>query len=317
MRPRRPSVRRRLARSVAAGLLAAMALGACIAAGCRRATPPRGATFSAATYNLHRYGLHDRDGDGQRTDPKPEAERDAVAETIVGMRADVLALQEIGHPAVLDGLRADLRRRGLDYPHVELLQREDSETNIALLSRFPIVASRPRRMDAYTVGGTTQPVLRGFIDVDLDVGGGLRLRVFVAHLKSQVFHPLGQTEMRRSEARLLANHVRDALREDPGAWILVAGDLNDGPVSAPLRLLLGGERQPTLHDLRPADAPGGVWTWFGRADDTYARLDYLLASPALRRQVLDAEIRVVREPPAAAASDHRPVIAVFRREVRR
>ncbi len=265
---------------------------------------------SVGTYNLHLYGFHDRTGDGQRTNPKPETERQAVADVITRMHCDILAIQEIGHRAVLEGLLADLRRRGVEYPHVEFLQRGDSELNLALLSRFPIIATRPRLLDTYTIGGESRLVARGFIDVDVDIGAKRPLRVFVAHLKSRAFHPLGQTEMRRNEARLLSNHVRQALRENPDAWVVVAGDLNDSPRSAPLRLLLGDPAAPLLHDLRPQDDAGGVWTWEDRENDEYARLDYVLVSSALRRCTV-GEVRIERDSPASLASDHRPVVARF------
>jgi len=300
---------RRAARRIAPWLAGALLVS------CRPpAAAPRAAdVFTVATYNLGLYGLHDRSGDGQRNEPKPPAERAAVADIIARLRPDVLALQEIGNPAALNGLLDDLRRRGLDYPHREYLRRGDSEMNLALLSRFPITASRPRLMDVYTIGGTTQSVLRGFIEADLDLGGGERLTVFVAHLKSRVFHPLGQTEMRRNEARLLTNYVRQTLRAAPDAAVVVAGDLNDTFNSAPLRLLRGADGETLLADLRPADEPGGVWTYFNATDDSYDRRDYLLASPALARRLVPASCRVHRAPPAAEASDHRPVIAAFRR----
>jgi len=304
---------RQLARRIALGLLCALVCA------CRpRAAVPRATgDFSVATYNLQRYGLHDRTGDGQRTDPKPPAERAAVAETIARLRPDVLAIQEIGHPGMLDQLLDDLRQRGCEYPYHDYLRRGVSEMNLALLSRFPIAASRHRLMDVYTIGGTTQSVLRGFLEADLDLGGGERLTIWIAHLKSRVFHPLGQTEMRRNEARLLANYVRQALRSAPNSALIVAGDLNDTFNSAPLRLLRGAEDGPQLVDLRPAEEPGGVWTYFNRSEDSYERIDYLLASPGLARRLRPNSCRVYRAPPAADASDHRPVIAVFRRSASR
>lgn len=297
---------------------AALALLCALATACGpRAQPPADGSFSIATYNLQRYGLHDRDGDGQRAEPKPEAECIAVADTIAALRPDILALQEIGNERMLDQLAQDLRKRGLDYPHRDYVRRGASEMNLALLSRFPIAASRPRLDDTYTIGGTIQPVLRGFLEAELDLGGGERLTVFVAHLKSRSFHPLGQTEMRRNEARLLANHVRRVLRNAPDAAVIVVGDFNDSFNSAPLRLLRGEDGEPLLVDLRPLDEPGGVWTFFNRADDSYERFDYLLASPALARRLRPDSCRVHREPPAALASDHRPVVAVFDRSARR
>ncbi len=285
-----------------------------ILAGCSRAPVSRDAEFTVATYNLNLYGDFDRarDPEIRRSEPKPAAERAAVADTIAAARPDILALQEIGTESDLAELIAALEQRGLRYPHREYLRRGTSGMNLALLSRFPIRERRPRVNDVYTIGGETWPVLRGFIDADIDVDG-VTLRVFAAHLKSRVFHPLGQTEMRRNEARLLANYARQALRENPDARVLVAGDLNDTWNSAPLRLLCGEESAPLLHDLRPADNPCGVWTCAVAGDDSYVRIDYLLVSPALRRQFVPGSAQVFRDSPAEKASDHRLVIARFRR----
>lgn len=303
---------RRRARRISAWRGAAVAI--VFAAGCGRGPATDRGEFTAATYNLNLYGDFDRarDAEIRRAEPKPHVEREAVADTIASARPDLLALQEIGHETDLDELVAALGRRGLRYPHREYLRRGVSSLNLALLSRFPIRERRPRVNDVYTIGGETQSVLRGFIDVDIDLDGEV-LRVFVAHLKSRVFHPLSQTEMRRNEARLLANYVRQAVCDAPDALILVAGDLNDTWNSAPLRLLRGEDAAPLLYDLRPADGPDGVWTCFVAGDDSYVRLDYLLASPALRRRWIPGSARVHRPPPAVRASDHRLVIARFRR----
>ena len=181
--------------------LLALVLGA-TGPGCKPSPPPppqHDAIVSIGTYNLGQYGWHDRDGDGQPKEFKPEAERFAVAEVIAAMDCDILAVQEIGQRPALDDLLALLRKRGRNYPHVEWVARTaQTELNLALLSRFPIIASRPRLLDTYTIGGTRQSVLRGFLDVELEVGARQPLRILVAHLKSRVFHPLGQTEMRRN-----------------------------------------------------------------------------------------------------------------------
>ncbi|MBU4459807.1 MAG: endonuclease/exonuclease/phosphatase family protein, partial [Verrucomicrobia bacterium] len=204
--------------------LAAVALAA--TGGCGPAAVPgpvlrepaharRAGEFSVATYNLAWYSLDDRDGDGQRNDPKPAAERDAMASLLARIDADVLAVQEIGPTAMVEELRRNLRARGLDYPFVEHAIRPQSDLGLAVFSRFPIVERKSRLDDTYRIGATNLPVLRGFADVTIEAAPGYRFRLIVAHLKSKIYHPLGQTEMRRNEARLLANHVRKALRTDP------------------------------------------------------------------------------------------------------
>ena len=304
-----------LLRRVAAGLVVAAAAGCCPSAPAppvlrEPAGGPAAGEFSVATYNLARHTLDDRDRDGQRNDPKPASERAALSSLLARLRPDVLAVQEIGPAVVFEGFLRDLRAAGLDYPHADHVIRPGADVGLAVLSRFPIVERTPRMDDAYRIGETNLPVLRGFADVVLEPAPGYRFRLIVAHLKSKVYHPLGQTEMRRNEARLLANHVRKALRGDPAMNLLLVGDLNDAPDSAPLHEILGSG-STRLIDLRPADVVGDVWTHRGRGVDIYSRIDYVLASPGMALEFVRDRSRAVRDPSVADASDHRPLFAVF------
>ena len=91
-----------------------------------------------ATYNVENYGPTGRRvGSAYRREyPKPESEKRALRTAIEAIRADVLALQEMGGPAYLDELRHDLKAEGLDYPYCALVEAEDAERHIALLSRL-------------------------------------------------------------------------------------------------------------------------------------------------------------------------------------
>ena len=261
-------------------------------------------------YNLHLYGLTDRTGTG-RLEPKPAEERAAAVAVIARERPDVLAVQEVGDPSVLAEFRDALARAGLDYPHVEYLQRGQSELNLAVLSRFPFTDRKPHVDDQYTLGQAEVLVLRGFIDVEIEVRPQYRFRLLVAHLKSKVFHALGQTEMRRNEARLLNKHIRGYLKDRPDINLLVVGDFNDTPSSAALREVMGSQQQ-YARDLRPPDEVGDVWTYFSPGDDNYSRIDYMLASEGLWPETLVERTRVVRHPLGPLASDHRAILGVFR-----
>jgi endonuclease/exonuclease/phosphatase family metal-dependent hydrolase len=263
------------------------------------------------TYNLGRYGLHDRNRDGQRDDPKPANERAAVISVIARARPDVLAVQEIGNPTVFEEFRSALRSAGIVYEHGQILQRGASELNLAVLSRFPIVSHEFYTDDTYSIGPAEIPVLRGFLEVEIEVNPGYRFRMLVAHLKSKVFHSLGQTEMRRNEARLLNKHVRKILKENPDANVLVIGDLNDSLHSAALREVTG-EHSQYLSDIRPQDEVGGVWTHFSPDIDQYDRIDYVLVSPGMLPEVVPGKSLVVADRATFAASDHRPVLGVFK-----
>lgn len=278
--------------------------------GCtRRPAPPE--TFSVMTYNLRQYTLMDRDGGGKMDDPKPESERRAVILLIAKEKPDVLSVQEMGNATVFAQFRADLHAAGLDYPYAELLERGRRAINLAVLSRFPIVSVQNHTHDFYSIGKAKVPVARGFLDVDIQVNPHYRFRLLAAHLKSKVYSPLGQTEMRRNEARLLNKEVRAILGENPDINLLVAGDLNDDYNSAPLREV-SGRRGGKMTDLRPVDSGGDVWTCFEASTDCFSRFDYFFVSDGMLPEVVREQTHVVHDPLTYEASDHRPVIAVFR-----
>jgi endonuclease/exonuclease/phosphatase family metal-dependent hydrolase len=186
-----------------------------VLSGCGRPSAPEN-TFSVMTYNLRRYALMDRDGDGVPDDPKPENERRAVIRLIAAQQPDVLTVQEMGNAAAFEQFRSELHAAGLDYPYAELLERGRMEINLAVLSRFPIRSVQHRTNDWYSIGEAKVAVARGFLDVEVQVNSRYRFRLLAAHLKSKVYSPLGQTEMRRNEARLLNKAVREILADNPG-----------------------------------------------------------------------------------------------------
>ena len=271
---------------------------------------PAEGEFSVMSFNLNQYALVDRDGSADTLEPKPREEAEAIIDVIRQVAPDILAVQEMGDPAAWAEFKFSLRQAGLDYGHEEYLRRGKSELNMAVLSRFPIVARNSHVDDLYTIGPTQFPVMRGILEVDIAVTPAYRLRLMVAHLKSKVFHSFGQAEMRRNEARLHNNHVRASLKEAPNLNLLVVGDLNDDPSSAALREITTYQRKRLLHDLRPADALGDAWT-HRENDDTYHRIDYLLASDGLLPEVLPEKSFAVRSAELLRASDHRPVVAIF------
>ncbi len=266
--------------------------------------------FSVMTFNVGRYGYHDRTGDGQKGDLKPDAERNAVITIIRDASPDVLAIQEIGGPVVFEGFKRALASEGISYAFEAYLQREQSEMNLAVLSRYPIIATHQHVDDMFSVGDEQIPVKRGFLEVDIAVHPGYQFRMLVAQLKSKEYHPLGQTEMRRSEARLLNNHVRRALSRNPRMNLLVVGDMNDHVRSAPLRTLMGNQ-QEFLNDLRPTDAYGEIWTAFEEVTETYHRYDYILVSPYMLPEYVAEKSNVIRHPLNKASSARRPLFAVF------
>jgi hypothetical protein len=137
--------------------------------------------------------------------------------------------------------------------------------------------------------------------------------VVVTQLKSKDFHPAGQTEMRRNEARLLGNRLQR--RDEPRGRVLVAAHLADQPHSRPWDEL-AGPGGCGLTDLRPTDGSGNAWTERETEADGCARSDYLFADPALAARAPGGARRIIRDPEAAAGSRHAPLVVVFRTEPR-
>ena len=262
------------------------------------------------TYNIRNYCYLDRDGDGQTDDMKPEAECEALFSMITSMQPDILIIQEMGTPSLFDRFKEELIAHDLEYPFDEYVESYNTIRNLALFSRYPIVSRQSHTDDEYTIQGERLPVRRGFIDVNIDITPSYRLHLIAAHLKSKVFHPLGQTEMRRNEARLLNNHIRHALNNDPDTHLIVLGDLNDTPDSASTREVIGDA--PWLIDLRPVDAFGNAWTHQNRSDDSCSRIDYILVSQNMTSQVVRSKTFIPCDDQTGIASDHRPLLATFK-----
>ncbi len=312
---------RGLIHGLQSGLVAlCLSVAAALTAGCgaekpltdeRPAYAPARDEFSVMTYNLDRYGYHDRTGDGQADNHKPGPEREAIHEIILQVRPDILVVQEIGGPAVLEDFVSALNRSGLKYDFVEYLQRGDSEMNQAVLSRYPFLSTQSRLDDLFSIGEAQVPVERGFIDVDISINPAYTFRLMAAQLKNKEYHVLGHTEMRRNEARLLNKHVRHALQGQSRLNMLVVGDMNDVVAAAPLRIIMGDD-QEFLQDIRPADGVGDIWTYFEKDAEQYHRYDYMLVSQGMRPELVPEKTRIVRHEKGSLASVHRPLVAVFR-----
>lgn len=298
--------------------LRAWALGVLVlAVSCARADrdanaryAPGSGEFSVMTYNLWRFSYEDRDRDGQKDNFKPDDQIEALVGVIRRAHPDVLAVQEMGDADSFAILENRLKKAGLDYPHTEHFTLPDATVGLGVLSRFPIVARNPITNETYTIGSEELPVQRGFLNVDIEVNKAYRFRLLVAHLKSKLYHPLGHTEMRRNEARLLNKHVRRMLNANPELNLVVVGDMNDNITSAAVRELIGAP--PYLVDLRPSDHVGDIWSHFWEFQETYERIDYIFVSEAMLPEVVADKCHVVRDPAGHQASDHRPVVAVFR-----
>jgi endonuclease/exonuclease/phosphatase family metal-dependent hydrolase len=280
-------------------------------------------TFALATYNVENYLLEPA---GTRP-VKSEASRAAVGRTLLSARADIVALQEVGGHRALEDLRGGLRASGLEYPFTDLVYGYDTNIQVAVLSRFPIVGRRAYTNEGFLLRGRRFRMARGFSELEIRVAPAYRLTLINVHLKSQRETPeAAEDEIREQEALLLRRKIDQLLRADPKLNLAVVGDLNDLKNSAPLRILLG-RGATALRDTRPgerlresreeaftAQESGSrqvTWTHYYDKEDVYSRLDYILISSGLGREWLPRQSLVLARPDWGLASDHRAVVASF------
>jgi predicted extracellular nuclease len=144
---------------------------------------------------------------------------------------------------------------------------------------------------------------------------GARLFVIAAHLVSRTgdqplfgrFQPpaLPSAPQRLAQAAAVADFVRALLAADPGAAVMVLGDLNDFEWSAPLAALKGAGLTALAETLPAADRYSYVF------EGNSQLLDHLLVSDRLRERVVGFDIVHHEAELATQVTDHDPCLGAF------
>jgi endonuclease/exonuclease/phosphatase family metal-dependent hydrolase len=231
-----------------------------------------------ATYNIHKC----RGLDGRN---RPER----IVDVLRDVDADIFALQEILGAG--DDLKRDqvhfLSRQLPGYHCIfgENRKHGSAQYGNAIFSRYPIEGSRNYDL---TWRGCER---RGCLRADIPVPGAGVLHVFNVHLGTAFFE-------RRHQGRVLtANVVRSELRGPR----VVLGDFNEWTRGLATRLLASDLEEPDIERfLRRKKTYPGVLPVF--------HLDHVYYDRSLELQ----NFYLHRKRPALVASDHLPMVAVFR-----
>ena len=232
----------------------------------RKAWPLR-----VVTYNVH-CGI----------DPSGRLDPEAIAETLRAESPDVVILQEVSRGWVLNG--------GIDLPDY-LAHRlgmnftfhgtADSTWGNAVLTRLPVAT-----VERHALPPRSLLLRRGYLDVELEVGDGDRLRILATHLH----HPDDGGEERSTQSWKLIEAW------DRSSRTLLAGDLNALPDEPEIQMLRGVGFRDAL-DLAGEGDGFTFPSW-----DPVRRIDYLLLSPDLT--ATEAWVS------PSTASDHAAVVAI-------
>jgi len=278
-------------------------------------TPARGERLTLATYNLENYGAASRmTVAGFRPDyPKPEAQKEALRRVIRDLHADVIVVQEMGGPAYLEELRRDLRQESCDYPHAAIATAGDAERRLAVLSRRPLRDVVTHADLTFPYLGGRESVKRGLLEATIATAAG-DVTLFALHLKSRFTErpeDPASAQRRAAEATAIRDRILRRFPTPAAASFIILGDCNDNRTSRALTFLQRRGRTEIAVLVSAADSRGEVWSHVFRREESYARVDHILVSPALRPAVVTDATRIHDGPGVAEASDHRPVVLVL------
>jgi endonuclease/exonuclease/phosphatase family metal-dependent hydrolase len=252
-----------------------------------------------ATFNVHNLTASD-----------PPSKRRGVIEILEAVDADVLLLEEVGGAAALAGLAAG------SYPYrVELEGNDQRGFGLALLSSLAPVRAKSHRDDRFGLAGDTTGreyrYTRDCLEVHFDLPAG-RLALLGVHFRAQL---ADDPERRLAEAEHTRQIADQLVQGDPELRLVVLGDFNDVPGSAPMDALLGPE--PPFSSVASTLPAAESWTIEAPGGQGEGQLfDDLLVNPPLGAALRRDSVSVLHDhdlvEELAGVSDHAPVVASFR-----
>jgi len=192
--------------------------------------------------------------------------RPAIAATLAGVDADIIALQEVWGTG--DGSFAGELASALGYSWVEStrLEVEGVTFGNAVLSRWPIRRSSWRPLPAPAGAEESRTVLMTSIE-----GPRGALQVYCTHLNWR----FDQSEVRQDQVRAITSFIAETRDADATFPVVLCGDLNATPDADEIRMLTGraslARAKLVFHDAWEVAGEGVGATWSN--DNPYARRD--------------------------------------------
>lgn len=221
-----------------------------------------------------------------KAEPVNETASQNTARVLRDVNADIVAVVEAEHRISLARFNEQVIEKvgGTRYDHVMLLDGNDERgIDVGLLFRAPVTLDTLRTHLDDRQGGS-RIFSRDCPEYALTLPGGERLVVLVNHLKSKGFGTPAESNARRLMQARRVREIHDRLRGEGVEHVLIAGDLNDTPDSAPLAPLLGAGSDLRDISAHPSFDDGGRPGTYGNSTKSN-KIDYLLMSPALFERV--------------------------------
>lgn len=249
-----------------------------------------------------------------------ELARKSTADVVKALSADVLCAIEVEDRGTLAAFNSQLLGTKKFRYSMVIDGNDPRGIDVGVLSKFEIVRIVTHIFDRHASGYVFS---RDCLEIELRLPDGRPLFFLCNHFKSQGY---GDTASSNAKRLRQARRVVEILGKFDLAkdLVVVAGDLNDKPGSAPLAPLLA---VPNLFDVLALQFPDAADRWTYQYGSQLNQLDYLLVSKPLktgfktaaveRRGIHGIEKLAGVKPFASvtsastAASDHGAVAAEF------
>ena len=208
--------------------------------------------------------------------------RKNTASVIKKVKADVACIVEADNRPGLRSFDSDLMNSR--YRYEMLLDGNDRRgIDVGIYSKFPIGGIWTHMFDRK---GTSTTFSRDCPEYELKLDNGQSLFVLCNHLKSKGYGVTSESNARRkSQAEAIAEILkRYDLTKD---WVVVAGDLNDTPDSAPLKPLLDLPNLFDVLELQFGADESKRWTYHY---NSFEQIDYVLVSKPLKDRFVKAGV---------------------------
>lgn len=267
-----------------------------------------GARVRIGTFNVKRYfdtrcdtGSCDiGDFEDVLTDAEFDARAEEIADAIRAMDVDVILLQEIETQRCLDAVWDNLRDL---YGFAQLGEvGYAGSLDVAVMGAGSLLEVRTHQDNRIPLpGGGTTTFTRELLEVHTNLNG-VRVIALVTHFKSK---SNDDANRRLAEAQAAREITLDAAAAHPDAIVVLGGDLNDTPGSAPLNAIEEGGQLFRVSSTLAQD-----WTFTFQGN--LIAIDHLYLAETTGAQLVPDSPRVFREGRGGwGGSDHASLAAEF------
>ncbi|MDY6874997.1 MAG: lamin tail domain-containing protein [Chloroflexota bacterium] len=280
--------------------------------------------FSVATFNVENF-FDDQDPHLPSDPPRPtrdeyERRRDQIVETIVALGTPTLiGLQEVENIGVLEDIAAQPGLAGYGYQAALIEGPSSRDIDVGFLVRSDRATLEGVGQYQAPEGLFSRPPLMITVTVHTASSGDVAVYGIVNHFISKSGGEALTEPRRVMEAQWNAGLVDRILTSDPGAYVVVMGDLNDYYDSAPLQALTQGDTPGgQLVNVAGALPPEERYSYIFQGVSQL--LDHILVTPSLAAHQVRVNVLHINadypppdpaDPSPRHCSDHDPVVVVF------